>query len=60
MKALVILSLVLAVSCTGAAIAGLRDRRRRERRRYALGPARNAYGLPVAGQPLNDPVSGRR
>jgi len=26
----------------------------RDSRAYSLGPARNRYGLPVAGQPVND------
>jgi len=27
----------------------------RDSRAYALGPDRNRYGLPVAGEPVNDP-----
>jgi len=31
----------------------------RDSRAYALGPARNRYGLPVAGESLNNSVSNR-
>jgi len=57
LQAVAVLAGFIAVFGAFCAVSNFFEVRRRGRdsRAYALGPARNRYGLPVAGEAVNDP-----